>query len=38
VPDFETVRGLYESDPRLRVRETIQSYVNGQMEEVPIAA
>ncbi|RPH56289.1 MAG: hypothetical protein EHM81_13350 [Chloroflexi bacterium] len=37
VPDFETVRGLYESDPRLRVGDAIQSYVNGQMEEIPIA-
>ncbi len=37
VPAFETVRGLYESDPRLRVGDAIQSYVNGQMEEIPIA-
>jgi len=32
VPDFERVRQLYESDPRLRVGESIQSYVNGNME------
>jgi hypothetical protein len=31
VPDFEAVRQLYESDPRLRVGESITSFVNGQM-------
>ncbi len=34
VPHFETVRQLYESDPRLRVGESIQSFVNGKMELV----
>lgn len=34
VPDFDLVRQLYESDPRLRVGEIIQSYVNGSM--VPV--
>lgn len=29
VPDFEAVRQLYESDPRLRVGESITSFVNG---------
>jgi hypothetical protein len=32
VPNFALVRQLYESDPRLRVNESIQSYVNGHME------
>ncbi len=32
VPDFEQVRSLYEADPRLRVTETIQSYVDGNMQ------
>ena len=36
VPDFETVRQIYESDPRLRVSESIQSYVNGNMERVDL--
>jgi hypothetical protein len=36
VPDFETVRQLYESDPRLRVGESIQSFVNGKMELVTL--
>ena len=36
VPDFALVRQLYESDPRLRVNESIQSYVNGKMEQIPI--
>lgn len=31
VPDFDAVRQLYESDPRLRVGDSVQSYVNGQM-------
>lgn len=36
VPDFAAVRQLYESDPRLRVSESIQSYVNGNMEQVTL--
>jgi len=32
VPNLDLVRQLYESDPRLRVGESIQSYVNGNME------
>jgi hypothetical protein len=36
VPDFETVRQLYESNPRLRVGESIQSFVNGRMELVTL--
>jgi len=36
VPDFDTVRQLYESDPRLRVGESIQSYVNGNMELIQL--
>jgi hypothetical protein len=34
VPQFALVRQIYESDPRLRVNETIQSYVNGDMQLV----
>jgi hypothetical protein len=34
VPRFAMVRQLYESDPRLRVNESIQSYVNGDMQLV----
>lgn len=34
VPDFEQVRSLYESDPRLRVAETIQSYVDGNLQSI----
>lgn len=34
VPDFDTVRRLYESDPRLKVGESILSYVNGSMVEI----
>lgn len=34
VPDFEQVRSLYESDPRLRVAETIQSYVDGSLQSI----
>ena len=37
VPDFASVRQLYESDPRLRVGESIQSYVNGNMEQIVLA-
>lgn len=36
VPDFEPVQHLYESDPRLRVGESIQSYVNGNMEQIAL--
>ena len=36
VPDFAMVHQLYESDPRLRVNESIQSYVNGNMEQVQL--
>ncbi len=36
VPDFGTVRQFYESDPRLRVSESIQSYVNGNMETIRV--
>lgn len=36
VPGFAMVRYLYESDPRLRVNESVQSYVNGDMELVRI--
>ena len=36
VPAFDTVRQIYESDPRLRVGESIQSYVNGNMEQIPL--
>ena len=34
VPDFEQVRSLYESDPRLRVAETIQSYVDESLQSI----
>jgi len=36
VHEFAMVRQLYESDPRLRVSESIQSYVNGNMERVQL--
>ncbi len=36
-PDFERVRALYESDPRLRVNGKIQSYVNGEMQTLELA-
>ena len=36
VRDTALVRQLYESDPRLRVSESIQSYVNGSMELIEI--
>ncbi len=36
VPDFEQVRQSYESDPRLRVAETIQSYVDGKLQSIRI--
>jgi hypothetical protein len=37
VPHFDWVQQLYESDPRLRVGDAIQSYVNGNMEQVALA-
>jgi hypothetical protein len=37
VPDFETLRRLYESDRRLRVSGSILSYVDGKMVEVNVA-
>jgi Transglutaminase-like superfamily len=36
VPDFDMVRQLYESDPRLRVGDSIQSYVNGDMAHIAL--
>lgn len=36
VPEFDTVRQIYESDPRLRVGDSIQSYVNGNMEQIAL--
>jgi hypothetical protein len=36
VPEFALVHQLYESDPGLRVSESIQSYVNGNMETVKL--
>jgi len=36
VPDFENVRQIYESDSRLSVGESIQSYVNGNFERIEI--
>jgi hypothetical protein len=36
IPQFALVRQIYESDPRLRVNETIQSYVNGDMHLVQL--
>lgn len=36
VPDFEQVRQCYESDPRLRVAETIQSYVDGNLQSISL--
>ena len=36
VPDFEIVRQIYESDSRLFVGESIQSYVNGNFERIEI--
>jgi hypothetical protein len=37
VPDFAMLRQLYESDPRLRVGESILSYMNGSMEQITVA-
>ena len=36
VPDFELVRQLYESDPRLRVGESITSFVNGNPQMIAL--
>jgi hypothetical protein len=36
VPDFDRVRQIYESDPRLHVGNAIQSYVNGNMELIEL--
>jgi hypothetical protein len=36
VPEFDTVRQIYESDPRLRVGDSIQSYVNGNMDHIAL--
>ncbi len=36
VPDFDTTRQLYESDPRLRVGESITSFVNGSQQLITI--
>jgi hypothetical protein len=36
VPNFDLVQQIYESDPRLRVGDVIQSYVNGNMESVKL--
>ena len=37
VPEFETVRTRYESDPHLHVDGTLLSYVNGNMVQVNVA-
>ena len=36
VPDFERVRGLYESEPRLKVGATIHSFVQGETRIVEL--
>ena len=36
VPAFDTVCQIYESDPRLRVGDSIQSYINGNMEHTAL--
>ena len=36
VPDFDTMRQLYESDPRLRVGESITSFVNGNPQMITL--
>jgi hypothetical protein len=35
-PEFNHVRQIYESDPRLRVGDSIQSFVNGNLQQVAI--
>jgi hypothetical protein len=37
VPDFVSVQRIYESDPRLHVGNSIQSYVDGAMEHVVLS-
>lgn len=37
VPDFASVRALYESDPRLKVDGEIQSYIDGEMKTLELA-
>jgi hypothetical protein len=36
VPDFDTMRQLYDSDPRLHVGESITSFVNGSPQLIAI--
>lgn len=36
VPDFAQVRQMYESDPRLRAEDEIQSYIDGGLQAVSI--
>jgi hypothetical protein len=36
VPDFDIVRKLYESNPRLCVGESIQSYIDGNLESIKL--
>ena len=36
VSEFDSVRQVYESDPRLRVGDAIQSYVDGNMENIAL--
>lgn len=36
VPDFDSVCRIYENDPRLRVGDSIQSFVNGSMIQVEL--
>ncbi len=36
VPDFDTMRELYESDPRLHVGESITSFVNGRPQTIAL--
>lgn len=36
VPDFDTLRACYDTDPRFRVDGSLMSYVNGEMVEVNI--
>jgi hypothetical protein len=36
VPDFDSMRQIYESDPRLCVGDTVQSYVNGSMVQIEL--
>jgi hypothetical protein len=37
VPDFDSVRTLYEADPRLKVSGKIHSYVDGEMQTLELA-